>query len=151
MNFTSNSGHCPVFSFTGTLWYCSLLLWFPREFPRCTLKSVTDCLELLQVPQSLSQKAMRWVELLEEKNKPRLGAPLIYLKILIAALWWAICRLIKKQRKLLNKKCDVRSGISEIHKPSNQPSIDMNISKRHTFSRRQFNKIIHRSNCRFAG
>ena len=28
IDFTCNSGHCPVFSFTGTLWYCSLLLWF---------------------------------------------------------------------------------------------------------------------------
>jgi len=33
---------------------------------------------------------------------------------------------------------------------SNQPSISMNISERHTSSRRQFNKIIHRSDCRFA-
>jgi len=31
------------------------------------------------MPQSLSQKAFRWAELLEEKNKPRLGAPLICL------------------------------------------------------------------------
>jgi len=38
------------------------------------------------VPQSLSQKAFRWAELLEKKNKPRLGAPLIYLRILIIAL-----------------------------------------------------------------
>jgi len=57
-----------------------------REFPRYTLKPVTDCLESLQVPQSLSQKALRWAELLDEKNKPRLGAPLIYFKILIVAL-----------------------------------------------------------------
>jgi len=55
-----------------------------REFPRYTLKPVTDCFESLQVPQSLSQKAFRGVEVLEEKNKPRLGAPLIYLRILIA-------------------------------------------------------------------
>ena len=52
-----------------------------REFPRYTLKPVTDCLESLQVPQSLSQKALRWAEVLEEINKPRLGAPLIYLRI----------------------------------------------------------------------
>jgi len=46
-----------------------------REFSRYTLKPVTDCLESLQVPQSLSQKALRWSELLDEKNKSRLGAP----------------------------------------------------------------------------
>jgi len=57
-----------------------------REFPIYTLKLVTDCLESLQVPQSLSQKALRWAELLDEKNKPRLGALLIYFRILIAAL-----------------------------------------------------------------
>jgi len=57
-----------------------------REFPRYTLKSVTDCLESLQVPQSLSEKVFRWAKLLEEKNKPRVGAPLIYLRILISAL-----------------------------------------------------------------
>jgi len=45
-----------------------------REFLRYTLKSVTDCLESLQMPQSLSQKALRWAELLDEKNKSRLGA-----------------------------------------------------------------------------
>jgi len=38
------------------------------------------------VPQSLSQKALRQAELLDEKNKPRLGAPLIYFRILIATL-----------------------------------------------------------------
>jgi len=57
-----------------------------REFPRYTLKPVTDCLESLQVSQSLSQKALRWAELLDEKNKPRLGTPLIYFRILIVAL-----------------------------------------------------------------
>jgi len=56
------------------------------EFLRYTLKLVTDCLESLQVHQSLSQKTFRWAELLEKKNKTRLGAPLIYLSILIAAL-----------------------------------------------------------------
>jgi len=57
-----------------------------RGFPRYTLKPVTNCLESLYVPQSLSQKAFRWTKLLEEKNKPKLRAPLIYLIILIAAL-----------------------------------------------------------------
>ena len=28
LNFTCNSGYFPIFSFTVTLWYCSLLLWF---------------------------------------------------------------------------------------------------------------------------
>jgi len=31
------------------------------------------------------RKAFRWAELLEDKNKPILGAPLIYLRILIVA------------------------------------------------------------------
>jgi len=57
-----------------------------RKFPRYTLKSITDYLESLHVPQSQSQKAFRWAKLLEEKNKPRLRAPLIYLRILIVAL-----------------------------------------------------------------
>jgi len=37
------------------------------------------------VAQSLSQKALRLAELLDEKNKPRLGAHLIYFKILNVA------------------------------------------------------------------
>jgi len=57
-----------------------------REFSKYTLKPITDCLRSLQVPQSLSQKAFRWAELPEEKNRLRLGAPLIYLRILIATL-----------------------------------------------------------------
>ena len=58
-----------------------------REFPTYTLKPDTDCLESLQVPLSQSQKAFRWTEVVEEeKNRPKLGAPLIYLRILIAAL-----------------------------------------------------------------
>ena len=57
-----------------------------REFPRYTLKPFTDCLESLQVPQSLLEKAFKWAKVLEEKNKPRLGAPLIYMRILIIAL-----------------------------------------------------------------
>jgi len=57
-----------------------------RKFPRYTLKPVIDCLESLHVPQSLSQKAFRWTKLLEGKNKARLGAPLIYMRILIVAL-----------------------------------------------------------------
>jgi len=57
-----------------------------RKFPRYILKSVTDCLESLHVSQSLSQKAFRWAEVLEEKNKSRLGASLIHLRILIVAL-----------------------------------------------------------------
>jgi len=40
-----------------------------RKFPRYTLDPVTDCLESLQVPQSLSQKAFRLTEQLKEKNK----------------------------------------------------------------------------------
>jgi len=56
------------------------------EFPRYTLKPVTGCLESLQISQSLSQKAFRWTKLLEKKNKSILGAPLIYLRILLAAL-----------------------------------------------------------------
>jgi len=40
-----------------------------REFPRYTLKPVIDCLESLQVSQSLSQKIFRWTE---EKNRTRL-------------------------------------------------------------------------------
>jgi len=55
------------------------------EFPRYTLKPVTDCLESLHVLHSLSQKAFKWEKLLQEKNKSRLGAPLIYLRILIVA------------------------------------------------------------------
>jgi len=38
------------------------------------------------VSQLLSQKALRWAELLEEKNKPRLGTSLIYFRILITVL-----------------------------------------------------------------
>ena len=59
-------------------------------------------------------------------------------------------RFIKKVRKLLNKKSYVRSGISKIHKLSNQPPIGLNIGERHTFNRRQFNKIINKSDCMFA-
>ena len=57
-----------------------------REFSRYVLKSITNCLESLHVPQSLSQKDFIWTELLKDKNKPGLGTPLIYLRILIAAL-----------------------------------------------------------------
>jgi len=37
-------------------------------------------------PNHYHKKAFRWTEVLEEKNKPGLRAPLIYLRILIAAL-----------------------------------------------------------------
>jgi len=57
-----------------------------RKFSKYTLKPITDCLESLHVPQSLSQKAFRWAKLLQEKNKPRLGATLTYFRILIVAL-----------------------------------------------------------------
>jgi len=75
-----------------------------REFPRYTLKPVTDCLETLQVPQSLSQKAFKRVEMLEEKNKPRLEAPLIYLRIQILhyseqlQAWYEIEKVFAQKR-----------------------------------------------------
>jgi len=40
-----------------------------REFSRYTLKLVIDSLESQHLLQSLSQKAFRCVEVLEEKNK----------------------------------------------------------------------------------
>jgi len=36
-------------------------------------------------PITITKEVFRWIEVLEEKNKPRLVTPLIYLRILIVA------------------------------------------------------------------
>jgi len=57
--------------FTWTLWHYSLLIWFLgyERILKIHTKLVIDSLESQHLLQSLSQKAFRCVEVLEEKNK----------------------------------------------------------------------------------